>query len=232
MDLRKVSGLLFFSLLLRFLAAEDYLVLKGESLATLTAKFHVSVESWKAIDPTFDWKRLTPGQKLKLPERHVVAAGETLYSLARKWGVEVADILALNALEDGKALRAGGTLWIPSRSVVPKKGFWPLEASARPDGGKLKSVSFLLPGSDFVSVSDGTVVFTGEYRGVGKVILVESAAKVLFGYGNFEDSSLKWGQKVTKGQALGKTSARTTERLLFFVSKDGAALDPAQASRL
>jgi LysM repeat protein len=231
MDLKKVSCLLFFSFLAATLPCEDYKIQKGDSLVTLTQKFGVSAESWKSLDPERDWSTLTTGETLKLPTRHSVISGDTLYSLAKSWGVEVADIRALNGLETGTALKIGAMLWVPAPQSSEPKGYWPVSGKPKSDSGRLKAVSFPVSGANFLSVTDGTVVFSGEYRGVGKVILVESPAKVVFGYGNFENALLKWGDKVAKGQVLGKTSSRVTERLSFFVSKDGEPLDPAKVAR-
>jgi LysM repeat protein len=231
MDLKKVSCLLFFSLLTVALPCEDYKIQQGDSLSTLTQKFHVSPDSWKNVDPERDWTTLATGETLKLPSRHPVVAGDTLYSLGKTWGVEIADILALNGLSAGTALRAGTMLWVPVPQTSEQKGYWPVAGKPKSDSGRLKAVSFPVSGANFFSVTDGTVVFSGEYRGVGKVILVESPAKVVFGYGNFEDTALKWGDKVSKGQVLGKTSSRATERLSFFVSKSGEPLDPAKVPR-
>jgi LysM repeat protein len=231
MDLKKVCGLLFFCTLLTLLPAEAYLVRKGDSLASLSQKFHVAAEFWKAVDPHRNWDTLVAGQTLQLPDRHEVAVGETWYSLARKWGVEVAQLQVFNGVTAGGTLKAGAVLWVPPPNAAATKSFWPLTANYRVDGGRLKMVSFLVPGTSFESVSDGTVVFAGEYRGVGKVILVESPGKVLFGYGNFDLTSVSFGDRVKVGQVLGKTSPRTTARLVFFVSKEGASLDAAKTPR-
>jgi len=232
MDLPKVSCLLFFSLAAAFpLTSEAYVVQKGDSLSSLAKKYQVAPEVLKGGLPDQDWDKLTQGLTLELPKRYRVVPGDTLYSLAKAWGVEIADIRGLNRLEVSAGLKSGSTLLVPERPKTEVPGFWPVASVPRKETGKRLSVSFGSPGSAFVSVSDGTVVFEGEYRGIGRVILVENPEKTVFGYANYESALVRFGQAVAKGMVLGKTSDRPAERLHFFATRQSEPLDPFSAKR-
>jgi len=224
----KVSGLLFFALFLSFtLAAEDYRVQKGDSAASISQKAKVPAELLLRANPDQDWDQLKAGDRVVIPERYVVKAGDTLYSLCRLWGVEQADFLTLNGLSGPAALRSGQTVFVPAAVKVrsAETGLWPVAKTPHAEGDKLKSVTFSTAGEPFQSVSDGTVVFQGEFRGVGRVLLVQTPDKAVFGYGNFESSAVNFGQTVTKGQILGATSPRPSQKLSFFAFRQNEPLD-------
>ncbi len=229
----KVIGLLFFAFtLLGTLGADDYLVQKGDSASAIAQKKRVPSELLRRANPDLDWAKLKPGDRMAVPERYTVKAGDTLYSLSRLWKVDQAAVLALNDLSGPAALKAGLVLFIPAPATAVKaapavagSSFWPVERTPKGEGDKLKSVTFATVGESFRSVSTGTVVFTGEFRGVGRVLLVQRDDKTVFAYGNFESASVEFGQAVTRGQVLGATSSRPSQKLSFFAFRQTESLD-------
>lgn len=127
----------------------------------------------------------------------------------------------------------------PSTSAPPARpsgtsgpaSTWPVDKPPQPSGDKLKSVQFATSGEPFRSVSGGTVVYRGEFRGVGRVLLVQRDDRTVFAYGNFETATVEFGQSVTTGQVLGNTSGRPAQKLLFFAFKDSQSLDVFTAKR-
>ncbi len=228
----QVIGLLFFFLCAAGSAvAEDYLVQKGDSPSGISQKKNLSLELLKLANPDFDWDHLKVGDQLSLPDRYVVKPGETLYSLCRRWGVDQAAVQALNGLSNAAGLRSGQVLFIPPKSKATSlastssDSFWPVEKPPRAERDKLKSVTFSTAGERFRSVTAGTVVYVGEFRGVGRVLLVQNADQAVFAYGNFENAEVRYGQTVTRGQVLGSTSSRPAQRLSFFAFKQSEPLD-------
>jgi LysM repeat protein len=232
-------GLLFFAfLLLGPLAAEDYVVVKGDTATAVSAKKKVSAELLQRANPDEDWTKLKPGEHLFVPDKYTVKAGDTLYSLCRTWGVDQAAVLALNDLAGAAVLKSGQVLYIPAPKPVVKTAatvvpasFWPVDKTPKSEGDRLKSVSFATAGEAFRSVSSGTVVYQGEFRGVGRVLLVQRDDKTVFAYGNFENSSVEFGQAISRGQVLGTTSSRTSQRLAFFAFRQTESLDVFTAKR-
>jgi len=240
--IHKVVCLLFFVFVVALpVAAEDYLVQKGDTGTSIAQRKKVPAEVLQRANPDSRWDLLKVGDRLLVPDRYTVKTGDTLYSLARLWGVDQAAVLALNALSSQTSLKAGQVLYLPPRtkakvtpSVAPPATalpFWPVERTPHPEGDKLKSVTFASTGEPFRSVNTGTVVYLGEFRGVGRVLLVQGVDQTVFAYGNFEKASVEFGQAVTRGQVLGVTSPRTSQKLSFFAFKQTDSLDVFTAKR-
>lgn len=228
----KGIGLLFFAfLLIGTVLAEDYLFLKGDTVSAVALKTKVPAELLQRANPDFDWSKAKPGDRVFVPDRYSVKAGDTLYSLSRSWGVDQAAVLALNNLSGPGGLRSGQQLFIPApkaalKTTSPTAGaYWPVDKTPKGEGDKLKSVTFATAGEPFRSVSSGTVVFQGEFRGVGRVLMVQRDDKAVFAYGNFESSAVEFGQSVSRGQVLGTTSSRQSQKLSFFAFRQTDPLD-------
>jgi len=229
----KGIGLLFFAfLLVTPVPADDYVVQKGDSPSVIAQKKKVPGDLLQRANPDMDWTKLKPGDRLAIPERYTVKTGDTLYSLCRGWGVDQGAVLALNDLSSPTALRVGQVLFIPAPKTAVKvspvsvsPAFWPVEKPPKNENDKLKSVTFGTSGEPFRSVSSGTVVFQGEFRGVGRVMMIQRDDKTVFAYGNFEKSAVEFGQAVTRGQVLGATSSRPAQKLAFFAFRQTESLD-------
>ena len=245
----RVIGLLFFALTLLVPAqAEDYTLQKGDTLASVAGKKKVPVDLLTRANPELDPQHLKVGTTVTVPDRYVVKPGDTLYSLCRLWGVDQAAVAALNGWPANFTLKKGLAVFIPgggrpiatpapTPSPVPvptgsgQAVFWPVDRKPHPEGDKLKSVTFATSGEPFRSVSSGTVVYLGEFRGVGRVLLVQGADKSVFAYGNFESAEVQFGQAVSRGQVLGTTSPRISQKLTFFAFQQSDPLDVFSAKR-
>lgn len=233
----------------------DYLVQKGDSGLAIAQRHRVPLEVLTRANPSLEWTKLRVGAKVFVPDAYVVKPGDTLYSLSRGWGLDQAEVLAFNGLSS-PGLKVGQTLYLPaSRSHTvpsvssqapssvpvtpapvptkpnPTSPLWPVDKSPQPLGDKLKSVQFATTGEPFRSVSSGTVVYRGEFRGVGRVLLVQGGDRTVFAYGNFENAAVEFGQTVASGQVLGNTSPRPAQKLLFFAFRDSQSLDVFAAKR-
>ncbi|MDR2552608.1 MAG: M23 family metallopeptidase [Treponema sp.] len=84
------------------------------------------------------------------------------------------------------------------------------------------------------SLTRGTVVSAGPYRGFGRVAIVQMAGGYLYVYGGCESLSVKEGDKVAPGTELGKlgVDAKSEKaQLFFFVYRSNSPIDPAAAPR-
>jgi LysM repeat protein len=228
----KVISLLFFAFFLSMsVSGLDYVVQKGDSAVSIAQKEKVPADLLTKVNPNQDWDQLKAGDHLFVPERYVVKNGDTLYSLCRLWLVDQAEVMSLNRLS-GPSLRSGQVLFIPAKVKTQESPlFWPVSKAPHAESDKLKSVTFATTGEPFRSVSAGTVVYQGEFRGAGRVLLVQSADKSVFAYGNFESSAVDFGQAVAKGQVLGITSPRPSQKLSFFAFRQDGPLDVFSVKR-
>jgi murein DD-endopeptidase MepM/ murein hydrolase activator NlpD len=101
--------------------------------------------------------------------------------------------------------------------------------------GKLQGVVLLGERSETVkSLTQGTVVSAGPYRGFGKVAIVQMAGGYLYVYGGCESLSVKEGDRVTPGSELGRLGidgVSSKPQLFFLVYQSNTPIDPAKAPR-
>jgi murein DD-endopeptidase MepM/ murein hydrolase activator NlpD len=101
--------------------------------------------------------------------------------------------------------------------------------------GKLSGVAVTGERSEPVkSLSGGTVVSAGPYRGFGRVVIIQANGGYLYVYGGCESLSVKEGDRVGPGMELGKLgidAVSNKPELFFMVYKNNAPIDPAKAPR-
>jgi LysM repeat protein len=84
------------------------------------------------------------------------------------------------------------------------------------------------------SLTRGTVIAAGPYRGYGNVAIIESEGGYLYLYGSCEALSVKQGDRVGAGTELGKLGiypASGKPDLVFLVYRNDSPIDPARAPR-
>ena len=85
-------------------------------------------------------------------------------------------------------------------------------------------------GTPVLAAQDGTVIYTGrEFRGYGKMIMIESREGWATLYAHFDKILVSEGQKVHRGEvigAMGKTGHATGYHLHFEVRKNRGPVDP------
>jgi septal ring factor EnvC (AmiA/AmiB activator) len=101
--------------------------------------------------------------------------------------------------------------------------------------GKLDGVMLLGEKSETVkSLTQGTVVSAGPYRGFGKVVIIQRTGGYLYVYGGCESLNVKQGDRVAPGTELGKLGIDPVSikpQLFLLVRQNNAPLDPAKAPR-
>lgn len=87
-----------------------------------------------------------------------------------------------------------------------------------------------LKGTPILASKGGTVIYAGrEFRGYGKMVLVESGDGWATLYAHFEKILVAEGQKVLQGEvigAMGRTGRATGVHLHFEIRKDRGPIDP------
>jgi len=192
-----------------------------------------------------------------------VVKGDTLYSIARKFSVSVTSIQELNSLSANYLLKEGDFLKIPDNTVAPAKAAataqstpqqgaastretaqtpvnskvsWPIVARELSYmTGKLSGVVITGIRSESVSsLTRGTVLSAGPYRGFGKVVIIQVDGGYLYVYGGLESLSVKEGDRVGPGSEIGKLgidAMSNKPQLFFMVYLSNTPVDPAKAPR-
>jgi murein DD-endopeptidase MepM/ murein hydrolase activator NlpD len=84
------------------------------------------------------------------------------------------------------------------------------------------------------SLTHGTVVSAGPYRGFGRVAIVQVTGAYLYVYGGCESLAVKEGDRVSPGTELGKLGVDAVSQkpqLFFLVYRNNVPVDPSKAPR-
>jgi len=190
-----------------------------------------------------------------------VAKGDTFFSIARKFSVTVNVIREANSLPENYMLKEGDALNIPLQggtagtAPAPRTAEVPViekrEAEIKPAAsmvrwpvaarevsymtGKLSGVAITGARAESVkSLTWGTVLSAGPYRGFGKVVIIQVEGGYLYVYGGCESLAVKEGDKISPGLELGKLGIDTVTnkpQLFFMVYRSNTPVDPAIAPR-
>lgn len=184
---------------------------------------------------------------------HVVKPGETLWRIAKAYQVTVEDLMVANQVADGK-LSAGQRLFVPGAKAsaeVPPADLPPPTPSPYADGkaplqwpmygvlyarfgprGDTRHDGVDIAGPDatqVVAAADGEVLFAGEQKGYGFVVVIQHTGSLITLYAHTRDAKVKEGQRVKAGQAIatvGEASRTSGPHIHFEVRENGLAKDP------
>ena len=189
---------------------------------------------------------------------YTVQKGDTFYRIAKVNDMSVSDLKELNNLSGDSVLKAGQKLKIPvsivdsatatlpdlpsndPRNYSKKKGNssleWPVQ---KPDvtyiKGKVSGVHLSAKEKEDVKcIRAGTVVYTGNYRGYGQVVFVQSKANYIYAYTGLDSLKVKNGDYVVFGDTLGNAgtdSIKGTPQITFMVFNKSTPVDPEKAPR-
>ncbi|MDR2053992.1 MAG: M23 family metallopeptidase [Treponema sp.] len=221
-------------------AYTEYLVVRGDSLFGIARKYGVTLQELRAANGLREDYMLKAGDRLKIPQSGgtppVLAAGDPSNAGAASGGS--------GRIESGVSGSgaAGGTAIQPAaRQTAPAvsggQTVWPVRVKELAYmTGKLYGVAILGERSESVkSLSQGTVISAGPYRGFGKVAIVQMTGGYLYVYGGCESLSVKEGDRVAPGTELGRLGldgVMLKPQLFLMVYKNNVPIDPAKAPRL
>lgn len=220
--------------------------------ATKTASTKVTSNSKNSNKNSF----ATSAGNNKTPntKSYTIQKGDTLYGIARKVGVKVSVLLTLNNIDTNSTIKAGQKLLVPldaiqktekkslalskeaaqkERLASSKGVVWPLEnPRIKNITGKVSGVELTGVSKEEVkSVREGTVMYTGVYRGFGQVIFVQSKTGLIYSYSGLKQVDAKKGDYVTMGSKLGTLGSDGDVNMKFMVFQNGVPLDPISAPR-
>ena len=232
----------------------EYQVVRGDSLFGIARKHGVTLQELRAANGLREDYVLKAGDRLKIPRR-----GEAPPALAADAPSKAGPAPGGGRIESGASDKgtagnsagggataggaaAGGTGIQPTaRQTTPAvsggQTVWPVRVKELAYmTGKLYGVAILGERSESVkSLSQGTVISAGPYRGFGKVAIVQMTGGYLYVYGGCESLSVKEGDRVAPGTELGRLGldgVTSKPQLFLMVYKNNAPIDPAKAPRL
>lgn len=199
---------------------------RGDTLFRISRAYGVTVEDLMVANRIEDPRELQVGEELVVPgakERRPVEARDSPEpQSSRTLTLAEAEQRPPKSVKVG---RKDGVLQWPLRGVLyarfGKKGKEPHDGIdlAAPAGTPVKTAA------------PGTVLFAGEQKGYGLIVIVEHDGALITLYAHNRDLRVKTGQKVREGQVVSTVgdSGRTTgPHLHFEVRKKGVPVDPLE----
>lgn len=214
---------------------KKYTVQKGDTLTGIAKKFGTTLSALKSANNIKDTDKLYIGKVLVVPGGTTVAQASkpAAQPAPSKTTTQAQKPAAKSATTAPKTAAKPAAPATPVNEKAPY--FWPVEGTREPLSGKLKG-TMISANKDAVvhSVSTGKVIYEGQYRGMGRVIYVESANGYIYIYGGNEDTMVKTGDMVKPGTELGipLENMETGKSVVYFlVYKDGNPVDERKAPR-
>ena len=231
-----------------------YKVIEGETLASLSKKFAVSVNTIK-WENDLKSDTIKVGDELRIPPItgvvHKVASGETIYSLAKKYKTDAQKIVnfPFNDFEDLDtfSLNPGQTLFVPDGVIQSEPAATLFFAQAQ--AGVQGNSNFIWPSTGIITqypvwyhmafdiannsqppvlASDtGTVVSAGCIQyGYGCHIIIDHGNGYSTLYGHLSVIDVAPGQVVGQGQKIGNmgSTGRSTGTHLHFEVRQGGTI--------
>ncbi len=186
-------------------------VLKGETLGSIAALFKTDTKILQKINVIewWWWNRLRIGDVLFIP-------GAKPLLMAQEWR----DYFSKRGIF-GDPLGRWGVITSPFG-----KRYDPLNGDVRHHSGLDLRAKY---GDSVYAAAGGRVIFTGISGGYGNLIQIAHGNGFITLYGHLSKILIQQGQKVRRGQLIGKVGATgrvTGPHLHFEIRKNGKAVDP------
>jgi len=199
-----------------------YTVLPGETLFSIARGKGVTLQALRDINGFSQSRVLLAGESIRIPVPQIAVSPPAATPPVTVTVPSPAPAPA--PTQTGPRRRADSSLR------------WPLQSSeVYYMEGNLGGVLIMGRESESVrSISRGTVVHSGPWRGYGNVVIVESSGGFRFIYGGNENLSVRRGDLVEIGAEVGKLGRNPTTgrpELVLIVLRNGMPVDPATAPR-
>lgn len=213
---------------------DDYTVKAGDTLYSIARANDISVAELKKINNFDDSTVLKYGVVIKIPSKSntivtpiVPSSVSTSVAANQSAANEIEEVL-LSVTDD------------PRKYDSNKKGNinldWPVKAlEVTYVSGKISGVSITSSkDASVVAIKEGTVTYSGFYRGFGNVVFIKSASNYIYVYSGLGSVSVSLGASVKHGDKLGTVgtdSLSGKSQINLMVYKNGKVIDPAVAPR-
>ncbi len=220
----------------------EHVVQPGETVYGIARRYGVPVDQILGQNNLDDPRMLRAGQRLRISEHKPpvttadervveIQPGDTLFSLARRYQVSVETLRQRNGLDHTSRIRIGQKLIVPNQAAsisetpqrdsprvkIVKLEIFPLENRPVPVNRPVSGLLFRSPGQEFRAVEKGRVVYRDVFSGLGNLILIESESGMIFGYAGWSSAQVSPGQRIDRGDVLGKLARDPPGSLLFFI---------------
>ena len=203
-------------------AYTHYLVSPNETLFRIAQNHGITVQALRDMNGFSRDRVLRAGERIRVPQTGTERPAATAAPAAPRPPATATQTRPAPAQPE------------PRRASLSVR--WPVAArEAVYMNGKLPGVLLLGERHESIkSLTGGTVIAAGPYRGFGNIVIVETEGGYLYLYGVSETLSVRQGDRVEPGTELGKLgiyAATGRPELVFMVSRNGSLVDPVLAPR-
>lgn len=222
---------------------ETYTVAKGDTLYSIARKSGSTVDEVRALNGFTDATVLKVGQVIKLPAGSLSSmassTGNSATSTAKTTTVTTTTTTITATASAGASITLS-TQYDPRTYEAGKKGdtslVWPVKASEVVYiTGKISGVALTASKNEAVNaIHKGTVMYSGVYRGFGKVVFVQDDKGYIYVYAGLDSVAVSKGDDVAYGTKLGITGTDALSgksQINLMVYDNGKIIDPANAPR-
>jgi len=236
-----------------------YTVKKGENFWTIRTDHGIDLQTLIGANPSLPFAASIDQKiniLSALGTLHTVEKGETSSSIAALYRVEEAKLKEENGVSWFSGLREGDVLFLPGTKPLRMTAQWNKYFSQRgvfgiPFAGwgkgwtsgfgvrkdpltgdvkKHKGMDFKARyGEQVFAAAGGRVVFASFSEGYGNLVQIGHGNGYKTYYGHLSEIKVKQGQKVRRGQLIGKVGATgrvTGPHLHFEIRRNGVPIDP------
>jgi lipoprotein NlpD len=225
------------------LVSVRHTVAPGETMYRIARNYGISVEELSEANGIDDPRTLSVGQELLIPgvEPLVPVATESSPTPTPRVkppaaGAPVKPRVVVTAPASRSEPRPVSRP-APARPVPETKGLldWPLRGVLYARFGKKgrephDGIDLAVPeGTPVKTAQEGEVLYAGEQRGYGLIIIIQHSERLITLYSHNRDLRVKSGQKVRRGQVIatvGESGKTSGPQLHFEVRVDGKPVDP------
>jgi murein DD-endopeptidase MepM/ murein hydrolase activator NlpD len=205
-------------------AYTEYQAVKNDTLYSIARRQGIGLQELLNLNGFSQNHILKEGERIKIPQ-----------------GTTAANTVSAGAVSSGgtaptRTSQSGAEVRQTSVKAVDASLRWPVRPrESAYMTGKLYGVVLVGERSEPVkSLTQGTVVSAGPYRGFGRVAIVQVTGGYLYVYGGCESLSVKEGDRIGSGTELGKLGIDAVSekpQLFFLVYRNNNPIDPAKAPR-
>lgn len=226
----------------------EHVVSSKETIASIAEKYKLTQNTIKVGNGITNNTTLQAGKILYFPSIdgvvHTVKSGDSIWLISQAYGVSQNDIVEANRLKDADSIKVGQKIIIPGAtkkietSTKSIKGItftYPVNARITSHFGSRwgtthKGTDFGVPiGTEVRAAAAGTVSYSGNMSGFGKLIIIDHGNGVTTYYAHNSVLLAKVGQKVKQGEIItksGNTGRSTGPHLHFEIRISGTSVDP------
>jgi murein DD-endopeptidase MepM/ murein hydrolase activator NlpD len=206
----------------------EYRVIKNDTLYGIARQRGLSLQALLSFNGFSQNHVLKEGELIKIPQ----SAGTAGTATAANTGTSG----TAGPAQTRTSQSGGGGIRPATAAPVDTALRWPVKPKEIAYmTGKLYGVMLAGEKSEPVkSLTQGTVVSAGPYRGFGRVAIIQVTGGYLYVYGGCESLSVKEGDRIGPGTELGKLGIDAVSgkpQLFFLVYRNSTPIDPAKAPR-